>query len=72
MLETVEPYSNRSVSYFLFRSIMKKSLDQGQFSPQILELGVNTLSTSIPFKGFISKLLKYEFDKGRSSSISHC
>ncbi|KAF5776029.1 hypothetical protein HanXRQr2_Chr13g0618731 [Helianthus annuus] len=51
---------------------MKKSLDQGQFSPQILELGVNTLSTSILLEDFISKLFKYEFDKCSSSSISHC
>ncbi|MFS7925304.1 hypothetical protein Hanom_Chr04g00283151 [Helianthus anomalus] len=50
---------------------MKQSLDQGQFSPQILELGVNTLSASVLLEDFISKLLKNEFDKCRSSSISH-
>ncbi|MFS7938028.1 hypothetical protein Hanom_Chr05g00434691 [Helianthus anomalus] len=50
---------------------MKQSLDQEQLSPQIVELGVNALSASIPFKGFIRKLLKNEFDKCRSSSISH-
>ncbi|MFS7925301.1 hypothetical protein Hanom_Chr04g00283091 [Helianthus anomalus] len=72
MLETIQPLSNKFFSYFLFRSIMKQSLDQGQFSAQILELRVNTLSTSILLEDFISKLLKYEFDKCSSSSISHC
>ncbi|MFS7989925.1 hypothetical protein Hanom_Chr11g01052661 [Helianthus anomalus] len=71
MLETIEPYSNRFFSYFLFRSIMKQSLDQGQFSPQILKLGVYSLSASVLLEDFIRELLKYEFDKCRSSSISH-
>ncbi|MFS7925309.1 hypothetical protein Hanom_Chr04g00283251 [Helianthus anomalus] len=72
MLETIQPLFNSFVLYFLVRSIMKQILDQGQFFPQILELRVNTLSASILLEDFISELLNNDFDKSRSSSISHC
>ncbi|MFS8022978.1 hypothetical protein Hanom_Chr16g01445891 [Helianthus anomalus] len=51
---------------------MKHILDLGQFSPQTLELEVNSLGANIFLEGFLSELLKYEFDEGRSSGISHC
>ncbi|MFS7925288.1 hypothetical protein Hanom_Chr04g00282901 [Helianthus anomalus] len=71
MLETIQPLFNSFFFYFFVRSIMKQSSNLGQFFPQFLELGVNTLSASILLESYLTKLLKYEVDKCRSSSISH-
>ncbi|MFS7925178.1 hypothetical protein Hanom_Chr04g00281491 [Helianthus anomalus] len=72
VLEIIEPLFDSFIFYFLVRSIMKHSLDLGQFFPQIFQLGVNSLRANILLEGFISKLLKYDFDQSRSSSVSHC
>ncbi|MFS7925226.1 hypothetical protein Hanom_Chr04g00282121 [Helianthus anomalus] len=72
MLETIQPLFNSFFFNFFVRSIMKQNLNLGEFFPQFLELGVNTLSTSILLDGYLTELLKNEFDKCRSSSISHC
>ncbi|MFS7925307.1 hypothetical protein Hanom_Chr04g00283211 [Helianthus anomalus] len=72
MLETIQPLFNSFFLYFFVRSIMQQSSNLGEFFPQFLELGVNALSASILLEGYLTKLLKYEFDKGRNSGISHC
>ncbi|MFS7925206.1 hypothetical protein Hanom_Chr04g00281821 [Helianthus anomalus] len=72
MLETIQPLFNSFFLYFFVGSIMKQSSNLREFFPQFLELGVNALSASILLEDFISELLKYEIDKCRSSSVSHC
>ncbi|KAF5775697.1 hypothetical protein HanXRQr2_Chr13g0614971 [Helianthus annuus] len=72
MLETIQPSFDRFICHFLLRGIIKQILYMRQCTPQFLQLVVNSLRASNSLHGFISQLLKNDFDEFNSNSFSHC
>ncbi|MFS7925502.1 hypothetical protein Hanom_Chr04g00285821 [Helianthus anomalus] len=59
------------MSHLLLGGIVKQILDPGQCGLQVLELVVNTLSTSNSLEGFIGQLLNKDFEEFTRKSFSH-
>ncbi|MFS7925362.1 hypothetical protein Hanom_Chr04g00283951 [Helianthus anomalus] len=59
------------MSHLLLRGIVKQILDPGECLLQLLELVVNSLSTSNSLEGFIGHLLNEDFEEFICKSFSH-
>ncbi|MFS7925547.1 hypothetical protein Hanom_Chr04g00286351 [Helianthus anomalus] len=55
----------------LLRGIVKQILDSGECLLQLLELVVNSMSTSNTLEGFIGHLLNKNFEEFICKSFSH-
>ncbi|MFS7925571.1 hypothetical protein Hanom_Chr04g00286631 [Helianthus anomalus] len=70
VLESIQPFFDRFMGNLLLGGIGKQILDPGECLLQLLELIVNTLSTSNSLEGFIGHLLNKNFEEFICKSFS--